>query len=295
MATEVLQPQSITVDGWTCWDYVDPQTDGMGNIWVWEKISGWFGGLDVRANPIDRPMLDGAYDGPAMFSGREVEVSGTLVAPDRATLQHGLDELARVLAGPKRVDQMVVNEAQRNVARTSDVRLGGPTLITRTGPYTAEWSIKLFAADPLRYGMDSNSLIIYPYSQGIGRVYDLVPNRVYGSMGSSGRGRINNLGNATTPLEIKFDGPTTNPQLRISGTDEFAKVLMTVQTGEQLVLNSYTRTVMWYAAGAPGVSRRQKLTADSTWLWAAPGPVDLFYSNEGGNGPCTVRWRDAWT
>ncbi len=288
--TETIERQTITVDGFVAYDGVDPPADDDGNTYIWQTIDGWFGGLDVRGGPVARPLADGEYDGPAPFGGRTVTIGGTLLATTRAGLQHGLDRIAAVLAGPTRRSELVVDEAQRGVARQALVRLGGPTQIGRAGPYQADWSLSLYCSDPLRYGTTGHSLLLLPFAAGGGRTYNLIPNRHYGTTGQTGKGTAVNAGNAATPMVITFIGPCTNPGLRLTGGDEI-QYLGVVASNEQVVIDTGAKTVL-----LNGANRRQNLAADSRWLKLAPGSNELFFwvDNVTKTGTCLVTWMDAW-
>lgn len=289
---EVIQNQTVTVDGWVAYDYVDPPVDSDGNIWIWQEIEGWFGGLDVRAAPVPRPLADGEHDGPAPFGGRTVTVSGSLVATSRAGLQRGMDRLAGVLAsGTRRRGPLIIDEAQRGLARQALVRLAGPTMITRTSTYQAEWSISLYAADPIRHGLTEHSLHLIPFSSGGGRVYNLVPNRHYGTSDQSGTGDAHNAGNTNAPMVISLIGPCLNPSVRLVGGDA-VRYMGTVIAGEVVVIDTGRRTVL-----LNGANRRQNLSADSRWITLPPGDSRLlFWTDDAGakTGEAFITWQDAW-
>lgn len=280
---------SINVDGWTCYDYPNPPLDSDGNVWVWREIEGWYGGLAPRGATIARPLLDGDMDGPAPFSGRTIVVSGTLVATSRRALQIGMDRLARVLATTVRRAALTVDETEVGLIRTAEVRLGGATMITRSSTYTAEWSINLFAADTARYGSTTKRLVIAPFVEGGGRVYDLTFPRTYGTSGVSGRGVAHNSGDRITYPVVQFFGPNTNPSLNVVGGNKI-QLLMKLNSGDVATIDNARRTVF-----VNGASRRQYLSADSRWIGLAPGDTALFFQNTSGTGDCVVTWQDAWS
>jgi hypothetical protein len=288
--SEPIALQTISVDGFTCYDGVTAPTDEDGNLWVWQDIEGWFGGLDVRGAPVERPLTDGDFDGPAPLGSRTVTVKGTLIASTRAGLQRGLDRLAAVLTTVVRRSDLVVDEAQRGVTRTATVRLGGPTQVSRKSTYQADWSLSLYAADPLRYGTVVNVITILPFSAGSGRVYNLVPNRHYGKASRSGTGDVVNAGNASTPLQITFYGPCTNPGMRIVGGAE-TQYMGTLTANDRVVIDTASRTVL-----LNGANRRQNLSATSRWLSAPPGTTRVYHwvDNVDRLGSASVAWRDAW-
>ena len=288
--TEPIAQQTITVDGFICYDDVDPPADLDGNTYIWQDIEGWFGGLEVRGAAIDRPMVDGDYDGPAPLGARTVTVTGTLLATTRAGLQRGLDRLGAVLTTAVRRADLIVDEAQRGVTRQALVRLGGPTQIKRTSTYRADWSLNLYAADPLRYGSIVHVIIILPFTAGTGRTYNLIPNRRYGKASRDGIGVVVNAGTADTPLRITFVGPCTNPGIRIVGGAE-TQYMGTLTASDSVVIDTAGRTVL-----LNGANRRQNLSANSRWLSAPPGTTRLYHwvDNVDRLGSASVAWRDAW-
>jgi hypothetical protein len=280
---------SVSVDGWTCWDDPNPPADSDGNVWVWQEIDGWFGGLDPRGNPVPRPMIDGDFDGSAPFAGRTVTVKGTLLSPSRYALQVGLDRMARVLAGQVRRSQLVIDERVRSLTRGVMVRLAGPTLISRLDTYRAEWSITMYSPDSGRYGVTTHTISIGPFKPGTGRVYNLTFPRHYGAVGNDGRGHVFNAGDRATAPTITFFGPSVNPAIRRVGGNTL-QLLMTLSQGDTAILDCAKRTVL-----VNGASRRQFLSADSRWIILPPGDTDLFYNVDSGTGLCQVQWLDAWT
>lgn len=287
--TTTLAVQSVSVDGWTAYDHPNPPVDEFGNVWIWQTITGWFGGVDVRAAPIPRLLADGDYDGPATFGGRTVEIAGVVIAQNRAGLQLAMDRVARVLAGQVRRGALIVDEAVVPVARTISVRLGGSTLVERTATLQASWSISLYSSDSVRYGLTQHVDRVVPYVSGVGRTYNLTFPRTYGALGSNGRLTVHNLGDANSHPTITFYGPVTNPAMRIVGGDRI-KLMMAIAVGEFVVIDCAKRTVDY-----GGSSRRHLLTSDSRWLLFGPGRTDLFYSSDNGSGEAVVVWSDAWS
>jgi len=207
-------------------------------------------------------------------------------------LQRGMDRLARVLASTeRRFDTLVVDESQRGVQRQMLVRLSGPTMITRTSTYGAEWSVSFFAADPTRYGTVGQSLELLPYKAGGGRTYNLIPNRHYGATAQPGTGDVVNSGDTGTPLTVTFFGPCTNPGLRFVG-GYGVQYLGTLTANDYVVIDSARRTVE-----LNGANRRRLLSAESRWLFAPPGRSQVYFwvDNVSKTGKCTVTWRDAWS
>jgi hypothetical protein len=235
-------------------------------------------------------MIDGEFDGVAPFNGRTITIGGVLVALSRAGLQRGMDRMGGVLAGAVRRDVLTVTEGVIDLARSLTVRLGSATLVSRTGTLTADWSLVLYSPDPLRYGQELKILWLAPYAGGVGRTYNLVPDRHYGAQGATGTGTAINLGDAQVAPRITFYGPSVNPCIQVTPGGNLMKLLMTLTANDVVVLDCARRTVTMQ-----GASRRQYLSADSRWIQLNPGATDLLYTTGSGKGNCSVEWQDAWS
>lgn len=281
----------FAVDGWEAWDGPNPPVDELGCSWVWQTIDGWFGNVSPRVAPIDNPFGDGVFDTWAVpFGARTITIKGTVLAPTRGLLQAALDKIAGVLTGTNRRGVLEVDEYARDIPllRMVPVRLAGPTLINRTGPTTAEFSLSLFAATSARYSTVEHSLLLTPYAAGTGRVYNLIPPRHYGAQGADGIGYAVNAGDYSSWPVITFTGGVY-PRLTAVGSS-FLQLNMDLTVGSQsIVLDSANRTVR------QGTSdRRQYLSSDSHWYSFPPGTTKLFFQTQDGNGTAYVTWRDCW-
>ena len=280
---------SVAIDDWVCYDGIDPPADNIGNVYVLTSLDGWWGGLAPRATVVDRPMADGGFDGPAPSPGRTVTVAGALLAVDRPGLLRGMDTLAAILAGQNRRGALIVTEAIVPVARTSDVRLGGATMVKRTGPLSAEFSVIVYAADPRRYALAPSVVTMSPYLGGLGRHYPMTFRRTYGTLGSTGRINAHNAGSQITLPVITFNGPCANPIIASGDASTALWLRMTLLAGESVTLDCNDRTVIF-----GGATRRQFLDPTSQWLDFEPGDNPVVFDTDTGNGTATVSWRDAW-
>lgn len=287
----------FAVDGWECWDGPDPEPDERGCIWVWETISGWHGGIAPRVSPIDNPVGDGILDTYAVPLGaRTIEIAGTIVAPSRGALQDAMDRMAAVLTSSARRADLIVDEFAREppLSRSCPVRLAGPTLVERTGPVTAKFSMSLISSTPARYSTTTHTITMTPYAAGEGRVYNLVPPRHYGALGNSGIADVYNAGNYISWPVIEFIGGE-DPTISLVGVDHL-QYLGNLNPYTHVVLDSAARTVR----ESGSADRRRYLSATSQWFALAPGWNRLFFDTKttaGGStgGQAVVRWRDAWS
>lgn len=281
----------FAVDGWECWDGPDPEADERDCVWVWEEIDGWFGGISPRVSPIDNPVGDGILDAAVVPLGaRTVQISGTVLAPSRGALQEAMDRMAAVLTSSRRRADLVVDEFAREppLSRTCPVRLAGPTLIKRTGPTSASFSMSLISATPARWSTIVHSVTMTPYKPGGGRTYNLVPPRHYGPLGSTGLLDVYNAGNYYAWPTIQFTGGT-NPLIQLVGGNHL-QYLANLNPSTVITIDNQARTVRDGSA-----DRRRNLSADSQWFALGPGWNRLYFTSDDAKGQAVVSWRDAWS
>ena len=284
-----MPTNTVTVnEEWTCADAPLTFFDDNGSQWILTNLGGWFGGLDVRDGPIDRPLQDGSYDGPSQFASRVVTLEGTVVALDTGSLQVAMEQVASLLAGPVRVGPLVVDEEVLSRSRQAQVRLGGPTLIQKISPVAAEFSLSLYCADPYRYSTDLHEATTTRFAAGAGRTYNLVPDRHYGASGVSGVVSCPNAGTTTSWPTFTFSGPLVNPAARLVGGPGI-EVRLTLVDGQTLVVDMAARTVL-----LDGASRRSSVTFESEFFGLLPGDNQIYFTAQSGTGALTVAWRDAW-
>ena len=279
---------SVAVDGWVAYNGIDLPEDELGNVWVLQNLEGWYGGVDIRSGAVARPTADGDFDGTSTRAGRKVEVSGTLIARDPAMLRRGMDRIARVLSGSARRGPLIVDEKDISLTRTSDVRLDGPTMVKQVSRRTAEFSLSLYSPDPSRYSLDVGQVSLTPGVSGAGHAYNLAFPRKYGALGSTGRGLLENAGDARTYPVATFTGPVNTPSI----SDEFGTLTlnMTLLAGEKVIVDCAQRTVLY-----GGASRRHLLSSNSSWLVLDSGPNVLVFTSSSGNGTALIEWQSAWS
>ncbi|WP_091232648.1 hypothetical protein [Microbacterium sp. 3J1] len=114
------------------------------------RMDGWSSPTAVRGETIERPAADGEFDMPVYRGARLITMSGWA----RVTALNDLADLesrfAAILADGKS-GRLVVSEYGRTLHAL--VRVYGQSTFARRGSTRyADWSLKLRAADPWRYG-----------------------------------------------------------------------------------------------------------------------------------------------
>jgi len=278
---------TVTVADLTLHDGPFVPYDGDGYKWILTRLGGWFDSPSPRADPLERPGADGDYDGNPTQDSRLVIVEGTVTAPDRVALQVAMDRVNAVLTGATRYGTLTVDEVARGMSRQAVVRLGGQTVVARTGPTTADLSFSLFAPDPRRYSSELHSVTVGRYMPGGGFSFPASFPIPFGTNGSDGTVTVTNAGTASTWPVLRFSGPSTNPYAKRVGDGTIAAGL-TLVSGQELVVDCGLRSVLLGSA-----SRRQFLTADDFFA-LPPGQSQIYFSADDGAGELTVEWRDAW-
>ncbi len=114
------------------------------------EFEGWSDAPSVRGDPIERPAQHGDFDTPITRGPRLVTASGWCRAYTPEKLRHFANQLTGLLADGQS-GQLVVDEWAE--AQHAQVRLYGDPRFSRRGSSGyADWSLKLRAVDPRKYG-----------------------------------------------------------------------------------------------------------------------------------------------
>lgn len=114
------------------------------------ELDGWNDGAPVRVESAERPGQHGDFDLPVTRGPRLVTMSGWCRAYSPEKLRHFSNQLTGLLADGQ-TGRLVVDEWGE--AQWADVRLfGDPRFRRRGGSGYADWSLKLRAPDPQKFG-----------------------------------------------------------------------------------------------------------------------------------------------
>lgn len=287
MAHRLLWQNKVTIGEWGAASGHEPVIDQYGTAWTLGELDGWFDGVPIRANTVERFGRDGLRAGRPLLAGRVIEMSGTFRAVDPAGLQESMDLVERVLSGYVREGLVTVNEIGRGLSRQASVTLNADTKTRPVGPYRGEWAISLLAKDPARYSTELFSQTTQRFSSGGGRAYDLTFPRTYGPGGSSGLLSINNLSTKRAWPIIRLTGPLVNPVVNIVG-GSYVGLNMTVGAGEVIVIDMKAPLVQ-----LNGATRVEYLSLGSRYFSLPEGPSQVYFSATSGTGTATVEWRTA--
>lgn len=150
-----------------------------------------------------------------------------------------------------------------------------------------EWQ----ATDPRIYSVVENNEVAGLPSGSPGAAFNMTFDLGFGGVSETGNLTITNDGNFATPWRAVIDGPVTNPSIENVDTGETISVTLVVGSGDELVIDSETRTIMLNGTA----SRYSSLDAGSNWWDMAPGNNTIkFRAATFTASTLTLTWRDAW-
>lgn len=264
--------------------------DSAGVAWFLQGLEGW-DSPEVRAELQDRESDHGSWASPVYFGSRPITLSGTIEAPDRASLQSAMDTLYAAAALSDTT--LTVWEA---VPKQATVRRSGKVLAQYVTDRVATYSILVTAADPRRYGTTLQSGTTgLPVTTG-GLSFPVTFPITFSATTVAGLVNAVNLGTLDTRPVLTITGPVVAPSIAALYQDGSVKQLIysqDLQTGDQLVIDTDAHTVTLNG----NVSRRRFLTIPAGWP-TIPANSSVNYQFQSGTynatAMLTATWRSAW-
>lgn len=253
-------------------------------------LQGWWETADVRANPVDVPGGDGAYDDDPLFSGRTITASGVVLA-DNATALMSMEPVFRQLLAKEARRGTVTIGVSDNQAERCSVRLGGKTVFSPTHPWRAEWSISLFAARPERLAANAKTASTQPYAPSAGLSFPWTFPLDFGGIGTTGRISAANGGSIKSGVKLDISGACLNPQIVLIETGERIAFQTELSVGGALSIDTNTanRSVLRDGTAPWGFT----MTSDSSLFLLRPGTNTLLFLTDSGTPTLTATWSDA--
>lgn len=256
----VLDPPSacitVTLQGLTA------VSDGPGALGLtgWD---GWTEAPDYRGGPVAHETADGGLEGEVIAGGREITLEGFAHHRNHRELEENIASLGTVLSSP-RWDWLRVDEEELGLSRMIHVcRLSRPQ-ITRTGPTSAVWTLRLASASAVRLDTTPSYASLTP---GTSRV-------------------LTNAGSAPADLTAMIYGPVTDLKIAWPGGSWTYKG--TVPSGVLRQVD-FTRRIV----RDPGTSLMSRTQVSGTWPRLAPGDT-TFTCTGTGAGRIDFGWRSTW-
>lgn len=215
--------------------------DDAGVTWLNTDLKGW-SSPGVRAELQLRQADHGAWASPVYLEPRPITITGAIMAPSTAARDAAVEQLIAAVA---LTDTLLV--VQETIPKQVTVRRSGDLLISKVGPYGAEYSLLVTAADPRRYSttLQSRSAALPSVTGGL-TLPITMPLTITATTASGSITLVNDGSIATRPT-LTVTGPTvggfTIVATRPDGVTTQQTYSDTLNTGDSLVLDASSRQV----------------------------------------------------
>lgn len=264
--------------------------DTAGVAWPLGEFEGW-DASESESEVQRREGGHGAWAAPVYLRERPMALSGSIIAPDRASLEEAM-ERARVAAGL--TDTLLT--VYESTPKQAQVRRSGKPIVRYVTDRIASYSLLVTAADPRRYDtVLQQGWTALPFASG-GLTPPVTPPVVSNASSVSGEIAAFNAGTFSTCPVFVIDGPVDSPQVLAQmpdGSVVFLNYSQSLDVGEQLVIDTDAHTVVLNG----NVSRRRFLSTPTGWPTLPAGAsVSLQFRAMSYNSGArlTARWRSAW-
>lgn len=265
--------------------------DTAGVAWALQSLDGW-DSAEVRAEFSEREADHGAWASPVYLGSRPVTLTGTVTAPDRATLEDALERLRT--AASLSDTTLIVYELTGSKQVT--VRRSGKPLFAYVTDRIATYSVLVTAGDPRRYSTTLQSGTTGLPSTTGGLTFPITFPVTFSAVTVSGQINAVNGGTIDTRPILTIAGPVVAPTISALYADGTVRQLVYSQdlaTGDVLVIDTDAHTVVLNGA----VSRRRFMTISAGWPTIPAGATVNYQfqsSTYNATAMLTATWRSAW-
>lgn len=259
------------------------------------SIKGLLGARSVSSSDQTRLRRHGMRAGDDFLAGKTVVVRlevkgstdadlGSSLAALTAAFRPGIDEAPFVFQLPPAAGGAKARIGARVRSTSIPVDLQALYLLP-------EVELELFATDPRIYANALSTASTTLPTAGGGLTFNATPNFTFGATSTGGGFLANNAGGFPTPVTFRIDGPVQEPRIINETTDQELKLDLTVASGDYILIDSASRTVL-----LNGTASRYSSLEVSEWFDLEPGDTDInFLGATTGAGTLSASWRSAWT
>ncbi|WP_261991576.1 phage tail family protein [Streptomyces sp. OR43] len=254
--------------------------------WFLQKLDGW-DSAEVRSESQLREAEHGAWASPVYLGERPITLSGTMLAPDLATLDAAADRLrALPLMG-------AVLTVMETVPKRAVVRRSGRTLIDYQTDTAATYSVLVTAADPRLYATtETVTTLRLPTVAGGLTLAVTFPITIDATV-VAGDTVVVNAGSIDALPQIRISGPVSQPLVSVTGPDGTATSLLyggDIEAGDWVDLDCDAHTAYYN-----GTASRRSLISGA-WPALQPGASNLAFraGSYSATAALTVTYRSAW-
>jgi hypothetical protein len=260
-------------------------TDDYGVEWILESLKGWDDPPASTGGTQQRAADHGLWTSTAYYSGRTIEVEGSLLASSWAGASEALDRLWGAIP-ISALDWLYVAEGARTLC--AKVRQDSDPLVERNTGW-AKFSLSLIAPDPRRYDVNETTASTgLPTTTG-GLALPLTLPLTIGATTTAGVLTVTNAGNMATRPTFTVDGPVpAGASITHRSSGKTLRIPDGVPSGRTLTIDTDKRTALLDGTAARVVT--------GTWFEYDPGSNDVAFSAPSYNSTAllTSVSRSAW-
>lgn len=258
------------------------------------------GGVQTRVQEQQAPYQDGTTYIDNRLSPRTITISGGIKNPcDLETINANRRELCRVLtplAGPGELAITLPGPGGVNYNYVIYQATPRDAPVLANKPYIEPFQrfmVTFYCYDPFLYDITEQELSLVYYgagfyvgSSGVDLFYVPSGGTYFGLLSTiNGQsGNLTNSGDVPTPVQIRFNGPATNPKVLLAETGEYVQMTMTLANGDYIDIDTAfgVKSVMFYDASAGTyTAANQYLNLASTFFQCPVGGGTLTFSDSG--------------
>ncbi|UWG68855.1 MAG: tail protein [Bacteriophage sp.] len=225
--------------------------DSYGCEWhvTFQDVSGLFDGVGSTLRTSEKLMSDGWYGNLPRLEGRTISIEGHIIGRCTESCVTAWTAFKSVLdpAGMRLSVQLGDISRQAQVWQSASA-----PLVKWEGVNMLRFSIGLTSLDPCLYGLELVSGVSglpktsggmeFPYC--FGTCSGSVSPWVWGEDIISGRVSLSNVGNASSPVFIRIDGPVVNPQVSHVESGHVMAFVLDLGIGHYVTINGMNHEIL---------------------------------------------------
>lgn len=262
---------------------------GAGTPYGLVSATGLRGLPDLRTQATPRDGADGVFTSPDFAGTRTIELTVDVAASSGSSITDRADALTWAVVAARAVTTLSWREPGRDVKSVSGRwRRCTPLIDQSYSLGFTKVAMQFVCDDPFIYGPFAGVVLTMPSGGGVPMPLTM-PVVFSGSTG--GAQTVTNIGNVAARPLLSIVGPATFPVVTNLTTGETMSVFVNLGPGDELTINSATRTLL--VNGRPA---RELLVPGSSWITLPPGDSRLSFtaSTTSTASACGVIYSPTW-
>ena len=254
--------------------------DSYGCEWhvTFQDVSGLFDGVGSTLQTSEKLMTDGWYGNLPRLKGRTITIEGYIIGRCTESCVRAWTAFKSVLdtAGMKLSARLGDIGFQMQVLQSASA-----PLVKWAGVNMLRFSVGLTSLDPCMYGLEMVSGVsglpntsggrLFPYC--FGECSDSVSAWIWREDVISGRVSLSNVGNASSPVFIRIDGPVVNPQVSHVESGHVMAFDMRLGIGHYVTMNGMNHEIL-----VDGSDPARRNVVRREWSQAVAGSNEWAFS-----------------